>query len=280
MKRTTMIASALIAAGLVLASGTAQAQRGWGFGPGNGSCAALLPNLNTAPPTQPLSNDEIEALKTALEDEYKARATYNKILAQFGPVRPFSNIVQAEGFHADILTQLFNRYNIPVPADTWADKVPAYNTLLEAGQAAIQAEIDNGALYDDIMAKVTNPEVRAVFNALQFATMQHHLPAFQRLVAVQGGQFNRPGMGRGQGWGPGNGFGRGGCRGCCVGGPGAGFGRGAGMGPGRGRGAGMGPGRGAGWGQGYGRGAGWNANRGVAPGACWYNQSVASQPTN
>ena len=35
------------------------------------------------------------ALNEALQDEYKARATYRAIIQRYGPVRPFVNIVEA-----------------------------------------------------------------------------------------------------------------------------------------------------------------------------------------
>lgn len=39
----------------------------------------------------------------ALDDEYKARATYRKVIEAFGPVRPFVNIVEAEDRHAEAI---------------------------------------------------------------------------------------------------------------------------------------------------------------------------------
>lgn len=38
----------------------------------------------------------IKAQSEAIEDEYRARATYRKIIERFGPVRPFINIVEGE----------------------------------------------------------------------------------------------------------------------------------------------------------------------------------------
>jgi hypothetical protein len=44
----------------------------------------------------PLSESERGHLMAALDDEYQARATYAQVLEDFGDVRPFSNIVEAE----------------------------------------------------------------------------------------------------------------------------------------------------------------------------------------
>ncbi|MBX3178856.1 MAG: DUF2202 domain-containing protein [Candidatus Hydrogenedentes bacterium] len=181
-----------------------------------------------------MTEAEKTALNDAIQDEYKARATYEKILDTFGDVRPFVNIINAEDRHVEALVWLHERYGVPVPEDTWADKVPAYASLKEAAEAAVAAETENGALFDELLKNVTNPEVRSVFEALQFATMEHHLPAFQRLVDYENGL--NPSVDE---------FGRGSCY---YGVPGAAR-RGAGMGAGYGR------GRGAGFGAGVGRGA-------------------------
>ncbi|GKS60133.1 hypothetical protein YTPLAS18_36600 [Nitrospira sp.] len=48
----------------------------------------------------------------ALHDEYKARALYRLVIKAFGPVRPFVNIVEAEGRHAQALEALCAREGI------------------------------------------------------------------------------------------------------------------------------------------------------------------------
>lgn len=52
-----------------------------------------------------LTPETIAALAEALDDEYKARATYAKVIERFGPVRPFVNIIKAEERHAQALRQ-------------------------------------------------------------------------------------------------------------------------------------------------------------------------------
>lgn len=41
------------------------------------------------------------ALCLALDDEYKARATYRSVIGRFGPVLPFANILHTEQRHLD-----------------------------------------------------------------------------------------------------------------------------------------------------------------------------------
>ena len=46
-----------------------------------------------------LSDKEKDALDSAIDDEYKARATYKQVIADFEQVKPFTNILAAEGCH-------------------------------------------------------------------------------------------------------------------------------------------------------------------------------------
>lgn len=277
MKRTTLTRSLLAAAGLALALATLHAAAQPGNGVPRGNCYLNgIATENNAPPTSALTEAEKTALNGAIQDEFKARATYNKVLDTFGEVMPFANIVNAEERHVEALAYLHERYGVAVPEDNWADKIPDYATLKDAAEASVQAEVDNGALYDELMKNVSNTELTNVFEALQFATMEHHLPAFQRLLDRQNGVAT--GTGNGMGRGMGNGMGRGcGAGGCCAVAPTAGPGRGMGLGgqamrgsgnnwaPGQGKGLGAGRGNatGRGYGQGYGMGRG--AGRGMNP---------------
>jgi hypothetical protein len=82
-----------------------------------------------------------QRLTEALQDEYKSRATYRKVIEKFGPVRPFINIVEAEGRHVDALLALFEHYQIPVPEDRWLEQISVPDTrgnLSLVGAAASQ----------------------------------------------------------------------------------------------------------------------------------------------
>ena len=133
----------------------------------------------------------IAALREALEDEYRARATYRQVIGKFGPVRPFVNIVEAEGRHAEALLAQFRRLGIAPEPDTWPGRVTAPATLAEACASAVQAEIENAAMYDRLLAQTTDPEVRAIMLRLREASQEHHLPAFRRCLAREGGGARR-----------------------------------------------------------------------------------------
>ncbi len=122
-------------------------------------------------------------LNEAIQDEYKARALYQKVIEKFGEVRPFSNIVEAENRHIRALLPLFERYGLPVPPDDWASRVEAPASLLEACQQGVEAEIENMEMYARLLQQSEDfPEVRRVLRELQRASKENHLPAFQRCV--------------------------------------------------------------------------------------------------
>jgi len=136
-----------------------------------------------------MSVDEktIGALREALDDEYKARATYQGVIDRFGPVRPFVNIIEAEERHANALLRLFERFGIEPPKDRWAGQVPAPSSLADACKAGVEAEIENAAMYARLLAQVSDARVRDVLTRLQQASQQRHLPAFRRCAERRSG---------------------------------------------------------------------------------------------
>lgn len=152
-------------------------------------------------------------LLDALEDERKAEATYAAVIEKFGPVRPFSNIIAAEGRHSAAIERQLLRLGFAVPADMPAGSAEPPASLASACEQAIAAEIENIALYDKLMPEITDETVRQVFQNLQNASRDNHLPAFRRCLDRETG-----GGGRGAGGG-GGGRGRGGRRAGCASAP-------------------------------------------------------------
>ncbi len=111
---------------------------------------------------------------------YLAHTTYMQVIADFGEVLPFANIVEAESRHIDVLVQLFRLYGVEVPDNPWLGKVPRYESVTEACRAGIEAEIENAALYDRLTAGTSHSDVLEVYRNLQRASQQNHLPAFRR----------------------------------------------------------------------------------------------------
>jgi hypothetical protein len=130
--------------------------------------------------TEELSESEVEALLMALDDEYKAWSVYEQVIADLGAVRPFTSIQRAEESHISALLTLFDLYGLDAPVNEWLAQVPSLDTLAEACEAGVQAEVDNAALYDQLFDMVDNPDILRVFAALQKASETKHLPAFER----------------------------------------------------------------------------------------------------
>jgi hypothetical protein len=127
-----------------------------------------------------LSKQEEAALLEALDDEYKAWATYDQVIRDFGEVRPFINIREAEGRHIEALLGLLRLYEIAPPPNQWVGNTVHYGSVSEACRAGVQAEIANAALYERLLRLTAKEDILTVYRALHRASQEHHLPAFQR----------------------------------------------------------------------------------------------------
>jgi hypothetical protein len=145
-----------------------------------------------------LTDSEVRVLMEALDDEYRAWATYGQVIADFGEVRPFINIREAEARHIEALCVLFARYALAVPPNPWPGRVERYPSLQAACEAGVAAEIANGEMYDRLLAQTQRADILTVLRNLQAASQQRHLAAFRR-CAQRGGGGGRGRSGRGAG---------------------------------------------------------------------------------
>ena len=123
----------------------------------------------------------LAAMEEAIQDEYKAELIYKKVLDNFGSVRPFSNIINAEVRHSEALARLFQARGLPVPQSKWSDEqIPGFSSLTEACQAGVTAEIENAEIYEKYFSLDLPSDVRMVFENNQRASLENHLRAFQR----------------------------------------------------------------------------------------------------
>lgn len=139
-----------------------------------------------------LSKVEIEGLLLALNDEYLAWATYERINKDFNGPRPFENIQKAEGRHIEELGVLFKTYGIKMPPNKWKGDAPAFKSIAEACEAGIKGEIANRDLYTKLFNSTEREEIITVYKALQSASEENHLPAFERCLGRSRG--GRPGV--------------------------------------------------------------------------------------
>ena len=120
-----------------------------------------------------------ELLGYARGDEQLARAEYEKIMDVFGEQRPFSNIMKAEETHIELLLPLFEAYGLEAPEDVSGAHVVIPETLAEAFETGVQAEIHNIAMYEQFLKEDLPEDVEEAFEALMKAS-ESHLKAFER----------------------------------------------------------------------------------------------------
>ncbi len=133
----------------------------------------------------PFYNEPVlhQVLRIAVYDEFHAYETYKKTIEKFGAVEPFANIMEAEIRHYEALIPLLQKYGVPVPVNDWEGKIEAPNSILEASEIGVAAEIDNIRMYDNLIGYAKNyPDVVDTLYRLQAASYNNHLPAFRQSV--------------------------------------------------------------------------------------------------
>ena len=120
-----------------------------------------------------------QTLRIAMYDEYHAYETYKKVVEKFGFEPPFINILQAEEQHIKELEALHVKYGVELPANDWAQKLQAPNSLQEAYEIGVAAEIDNISMYSQILEYTINADVKDMFYRLQAASYNNHLPTLR-----------------------------------------------------------------------------------------------------
>jgi len=132
-------------------------------------------------PVGKLTDEAKASLFKALDDEYKAQATYDAVINKFGNVRPFIMIIRGEEQHISSLKALFDKYGLDIPENSYIGTITSPNTLAEACALGVDAENANASLYkNDLLPNVKDYEdITIVFNNLMNASQQNHLPAFE-----------------------------------------------------------------------------------------------------
>ncbi len=160
---------------------------------GNGSLLPMVIALSMAVTLGACSDDDLplappgadegleELLYRAIQDEYHAEAVYMGVLMDFGEVRPFSNIIQAEERHSAAVARAYESRGWDVPASAWRlTNVPRFESVTEACQVGAEAEVANIEVYDELMVEELPQDVLRIFTSNRAASLESHLPAFQR----------------------------------------------------------------------------------------------------
>ena len=131
-----------------------------------------------------LSDDDLtitDMLTYAVQDEYLAHGEYQSIINKFGSQRPYSNIILSEETHLSYLKEIYKSYDIEFPSDSSSSHIVVPNSLLEAAQTGVQAEIDNINMYEKFLTHELPDSVKGVFTILRDGSKKH-LNAFQNQV--------------------------------------------------------------------------------------------------
>lgn len=126
-----------------------------------------------------------QMLTYAIQDEYLARQEYELIMDEYGEQRPFSNIIKAEEYHIEMLKEIYETYGYEVPIDNAIDFAVLPDSLEQAFEIGVQAEIDNIAMYEMFLTYELPDDIRDVFIELRDGS-KNHLTAFERGVRGNG----------------------------------------------------------------------------------------------
>jgi len=119
-----------------------------------------------------------EMLEYAIEDEYLAYAEYELIINELNASRPFTNIIKAEQAHIEIVETLYKAYNIPLPDINPSIYITLPDSINDALDEGIKAEIANIAMYESFLKEDLPNDIRLAFETLKRAS-ESHLAAFE-----------------------------------------------------------------------------------------------------
>ncbi|WP_335871647.1 DUF2202 domain-containing protein [Bacillus sp. 2205SS5-2] len=92
-----------------------------------------------------------KTLTASLQNEYKAQARYNAIIQEFDQFIPFVQIKEAEQRHIDAIQRLFEDYNLPIPENKAQLTINTPNSLKDAFNQSVRAEINNIEMYEEFI---------------------------------------------------------------------------------------------------------------------------------
>ena len=146
-------------------------------GPGDGTCGDACTG-----PVGPDPADIAAILVDALQEEYKAEMLYRSVLEDYPGTMPFASIAESEAQHVLALQRLFERRQTTPPPSLWnPGGFPAFASIPEACAAGVVAEREDAAFYTPYLGRPDLPQdVRNVLTNLQRASLENHLPAFER----------------------------------------------------------------------------------------------------
>ncbi len=150
--------------------------RGRGAGPGSGTVDGH-PHLACTFAGGALADAVRAGVEEALADEWAAEARYEAYAGKLG--RPFPRLERAEARHANLLVALLEAHGHAIPSKE-KESVPEAKVLAEACKASLEAERNNVALYDRLLASNPPDDVACVYGHLRSLSADRHIPSLER----------------------------------------------------------------------------------------------------
>jgi len=133
----------------------------------------------------PLSDYEKQALNKAIDEEYYAKAVYEKVMDTFGPISPFTWITRDEQMHVNWVAKLLVKYGLPVPPDGWSGNIALeFTSKQQACLVGAEAESYNAGVYDEMIPQISHTDIVSTFIKLRDVSRYRHLPAFQEWADI------------------------------------------------------------------------------------------------
>jgi hypothetical protein len=146
------------------------------------------PEVDTLTGAPPAGTDAAIAWEALMgpDGEYAAAASYQAVLDAFGQVEPYATILEAELRHIDALIRQLDRYGVAVPPNPYLGVIAAPTDLLTAATAWAAGEVNNVAMYDELLQRSTDETLDRVLSNLRRASLDSHLPLFEAAAANGG----------------------------------------------------------------------------------------------
>lgn len=130
-------------------------------------------------PVDPRGSSVPQALTTALLNELSAQQFHQSVMMAFGAVDPWPALAQANSLRLQTLASLARRHGVPLPPPppNRTPIMPGWRINLERAQLGC---VSSASLYQQLIASVPDPILRATFQRFQTELLTRQLPALQR----------------------------------------------------------------------------------------------------
>ncbi len=124
-----------------------------------------------------------QVLRIAVYDQFRSYETYCEMIDKHGSIEPLNEILESVQSHYSAVITVLERYEVDVPFNDWYEKVKVSDNLVECFEVGVALEIQNIAMYEELLECIEEEDIREVLYKLQAASFNCHLPKFRQAVA-------------------------------------------------------------------------------------------------